>query len=980
MGMGPTMGLFENMRNPGMGLAGMSGMSGMSGINGMNSMNGVNGMNGMNVMDGMGGMGGIHGMNMGMNMNFNQGQSNAEEWSAGGGHNIWNGQQNNNPNAFANGMGGDFGPHAGYGFNVSQPVNFRQPQYPNGDFHHFGHHNRGNFRGRGRGGRGGFYAHHEGSQHNFPHNYLYNHSQNHNQQPYEQQQAQIQQLQAGLASKTKEDGISPSQETKEAQLNSFHDELAPGGQEETREALGGECHQPDSEQHEKKKLDESKDSEVLEEENDKREGVGTRPDEVEQNGSAQEDVLGQSLQEAPTASAVGDDDDKSSLSKIQAIPVVKEEPTESPSMPPPSAQFNSSPRVFEFTRGSGFRGRGPGRFAARGRPHNHLPQEIHASRSAGESPMVTPVEVKGTGVVGAPTGPKAMRAPAISPTTPRGGRGGGFQIMGRAAMMNQSNGLRDIEDRYLTSSLYPPSDLGWSYADRPLRSMAIRKDQQSHPFTSLCQDKHGSHAPSQASAASEEERNKPHEQRHPRSGGRDQYEEDVPDYSKDQQESRSPTPDRHQQRASRSPHRRDQANYTTDSKPRSSRHMHQHQDRGMDGNLRDKDDDSTTVSPTGHRQSIARMEAVVENGHDEDHTTHMSRRSSSHRGRHPHHRHDAYDDRHGQYSSRSIKHDEQDAERNRDRDLEADSERYRRRKRSRRERDEDDYDTHHGEQDGDVGYMSDSHRHRSRRHKRDHDSRSKREAFSAKDGVTSVADELSPPPLGGSSSSSRHKHKHERERERERQRERERERERYVDEDRNRDRHRHHRRHSERKHERDRDRDHNRERHRNRDMNDNIRPTKPSTSQSQNHSHSEKDIHTLEREARNRERLLKEQQRRENVERKDIHASNSSGATAGGGNNGNGNGIAVRGASASQGGKKNPPAAATAAAAVSGSGGGGGENGLVTSTITTGTSNLTSSSSSRRNKHKYYYEDEVDDRMVEMEKARDSRRGARRKR
>lgn len=121
------------------------------------------GMPGM-TMDPMAqGMFGGYGMNMnGMNgmmgMGFDAGQGMYGGWD-GSQNNMWNGGQDKfNPNAFANGMGQQYGGPSGFaGFNMSQPHQFPNQNYQNGAY------GRGNFRGRGRGfyprGRGGFQPH-----------------------------------------------------------------------------------------------------------------------------------------------------------------------------------------------------------------------------------------------------------------------------------------------------------------------------------------------------------------------------------------------------------------------------------------------------------------------------------------------------------------------------------------------------------------------------------------------------------------------------------------------------------------------------------------------------------------------------------------------------------------------------------------------------------------------------------------------------
>ena len=140
-----------------MGMDPMAASQGMFGGYGMN-------MNGMS-----------NGMNMGMN--FNAGQGMYGGWD-GSQNNMWNGGEDKfNPNAFANGMGAQFGEPAGFGgYNMSQPngvhPQMQQQQFSSQDFQN-GYNGPGNYRGRDRGyysggGGGGGYSGHMNS--NFPHN------------------------------------------------------------------------------------------------------------------------------------------------------------------------------------------------------------------------------------------------------------------------------------------------------------------------------------------------------------------------------------------------------------------------------------------------------------------------------------------------------------------------------------------------------------------------------------------------------------------------------------------------------------------------------------------------------------------------------------------------------------------------------------------------------------------------------------------
>jgi hypothetical protein len=398
------------MPNMGMGMGQMPGMFGNMGGSGMS-------------------MAGVGGMNMGMNMSFNPNQGAYGGWNNG--QNMWNGQQNNNPNAFSNGMVGDFGPNAGFGYNMSQQGNFPQQQYPNGDFQS-GYYGRGSFRGRGR-GRGGFRGR-GGLNPNVQGNTSY-----HYQQPYEQQSAQIQQLQAQLGDRSNEQPATPSNGTTEEQLKAFHNELAPGGQEEVDEALGVQSTKPDL------------DARPPPAEPICKAEVGDKDGDGDGDGDKKEDEA-QAGHESQPPQVVAVDNHAEPIQAITAVSPTPEEPAPKvdlpeayvedlavQSMPPPSAPVGPAAHFSEMSRDYTFRGRGPGRFATRGRGSLQLANGIHPPVKPVPEPLFkAPKEPRGSGIIGAPTGPKAMRASPITPTGPRG-RGGGFQIVGRAALMNKEN-------------------------------------------------------------------------------------------------------------------------------------------------------------------------------------------------------------------------------------------------------------------------------------------------------------------------------------------------------------------------------------------------------------------------------------------------------------------------------------------------------------------------------------------------------------
>ena len=418
MGVNPmSQGLYGGFGGPGIGMAGMNGMNSMSG------------------------------MNMGMNFHTGQGMYGAG-WNDQN-TNMWNGPQNNNPNAFSNGMGGDFGSNSGYGYSMSQQGNFHQHQYPNGDFQQ-GYYGRGYGRGRGRGragygrGRGGYS---QSAQGNYPTFH----------QPYEQQQYEIQNMQAQMSNnqanqtEPKEQIDSIEQPTNNEQLNQLNDDFAPGGQEEVQEALGEDHPSPGS----KEEINTTE--ATAPETND---SVLPEPETVE---DAKEDLQvtdqPEIIQPIPTLSPITYEDDHSTPE--QAISAAVDQERSPSAMLPPSIPLGPAAHFADPARDYGFRGRGHGRFATRGRGFVHLAngQSISPVKPVPTPPLNAPTEPKGlgAGVVGAPTGPKAMRAPPVNNATR--GRGGGFQIVGRASMTSQESVSRASEKsrRYELNSMFSPS-------------------------------------------------------------------------------------------------------------------------------------------------------------------------------------------------------------------------------------------------------------------------------------------------------------------------------------------------------------------------------------------------------------------------------------------------------------------------------------------------------------------------------------------
>lgn len=375
---------------------------------------------------GPGGMAGMNGMNMGMNFNPNQGMYGAG-WNSQN-NNMWNGSLNNNPNAFSNGMGGDYGPNSGYGYNVPQQGNFHQQQYPSNDFQNQnGYNGRGFGRGRGRGrggygrGRGSYSQHMQGNTPSFM-------------TPHEQHQYEIQNMQAQMiteqndeAERTSEVEQAP-QPTDDEQMKQLNDEFAPGGQEEVREALGDDYVEPQADDEPapiQSIVQEEVEAPVLEAET-----IQPAEDDVQTNGHIEP------VQSIPTLSPTTHQDDAPVVENEPSVDVSQE--ISEPSMPPPTAPLGPAAHFAEPVRDYGFRGRGHGRYPARGRGSFHMTNGNAFSpvRAAQEQPFNPPTEPKGQGVVGAPTGPKAMRS--APPNGPARGRGGGFQIVGRASMGSQA--------------------------------------------------------------------------------------------------------------------------------------------------------------------------------------------------------------------------------------------------------------------------------------------------------------------------------------------------------------------------------------------------------------------------------------------------------------------------------------------------------------------------------------------------------------
>ncbi|KIV82760.1 hypothetical protein PV11_04842 [Exophiala sideris] len=637
---------FQNMMN-GFGNMDYNQMMQMMAANGMGGINPMMGMPmGMNPMSaGMfggfgpnGGMNGAQGMNMGMNFNPNQGMF--PGWNNQN-NNMW---QNNNANAFSNGMGGDFGSNYG-GFNMAASGNFQQ-SYPNGDFQS-GYYGRGFGRGRGR-GRGG-YGRGRGNFNQYS--------------QYQQQQAYYNNG-PGQQNFQNQNGDRPNgafYEQKADGDNKIEDsthedeEFAPGGQEEVQEALGDD--------YQKTSIEDKKVTDDTVTQND--------GNDLEQNGESRieagDDEPAPLDDRAPIKTA--DIDESAPIADgNKSVPEAYSEDLHTP-MPPPSAPLGPSAQ---------YGGRGHGRFSSRGRGSM---SQTNGHFAPSVKPFTPPAEPKGVGVVGAPTGPRAMReppAPAPAPARPASrAANAGFQIMGRASMARSQRS----ESR----------DIGSAHSKSPARDHQEDKyDDQSRRGSR--QEVHTSSRHDNAEQDDHEYRDK---DRRSKKSKRDTYD----DYDRDERGGsydRSDSADRKSSRRSRG-----EKEKSSSSRHRSSRSKRYGED-GVNGDyeMKDHDDSAQSVRDDYYGESRSKHRSTKSSKYDDRDRDHdrdrdRDRDRDSHRtrddGRNEKHRDRDHDHDRDRKRSRHDRHREDNKEHNYDYDYE-------------HERDEDEPDS----------------RHRSRRHKRDH--------------------------------------------------------------------------------------------------------------------------------------------------------------------------------------------------------------------------------------------------------------------
>lgn len=375
---------------------------------------------------------GMNGMNMGMN--FNAGQGVYGGWN--GQNTMWNGAQDKfNPNAFSNGMGGDFGPTSGYGgYNMPQHHgNFsqmHQQQYQNNDFQN-GFYGQGYGRGRGRGGRGfgrgnrgrGGYGHnmqgnqanYEPSQHQLPSHYQ------------QRENVQNQQFPSGGDSTAEYDSNAVDPE----QIKKFNNELYPRGEEDredirdTIEDIPARRGSPSYAPQTPDEIPEAAPPQGQVKEGEKQDLVSEHSDFAPMKSVLEESPALQQEggPEVPPASVI--------QSTTNSNPPAMAPPTAPLG---PAAQFHAGDPYRDLSS----RGRGSNRYRGGRGPVFLTNGNVFTSptqTSAPEFLPIVPTEPKGQGVMGAPTGPKAMRERLANSSSSIRGRG--FQIVGRASMSSQ---------------------------------------------------------------------------------------------------------------------------------------------------------------------------------------------------------------------------------------------------------------------------------------------------------------------------------------------------------------------------------------------------------------------------------------------------------------------------------------------------------------------------------------------------------------
>ena len=409
------------------------------------------GLDPMNMSQGMyGGFGGqgvgMNGMNVGMGFNAGQGAFGGFNGQPG----AWNtGQDKFNQNAYgghANGMGGDFGPVAGYdGYNMpSHQGNFNQMhhhQYPNNDYQSGyngqGFHNRG--RGRGRGfqnagrGRGGYNQVIPGNQTNY--------EPFHHQIPQQlaQQASSHQQISPQVNQQPAAKILQNPQTQQETSVDQADLDKA------ANEQLAKELEPGDAEDVAKTPTNSAQDGNIVKESMPAAETTSKAQDQTtvdlpakqeEDKPAAIETFISSERTDLKTH-GVNNEIGVSSSMMLPPNPVIPLGPAalySGEQHPDYSSRGRTAGRGYH--RGTpdyrgGMRGRGSG-YLANSVAHQPAVMQPHIPT---EAPVATPAEPKGLGVEGAPKAPKALRE-GLPNTGIRGGRG--FSIVGRASAAAQA--------------------------------------------------------------------------------------------------------------------------------------------------------------------------------------------------------------------------------------------------------------------------------------------------------------------------------------------------------------------------------------------------------------------------------------------------------------------------------------------------------------------------------------------------------------
>ncbi|KAK5087263.1 hypothetical protein LTR70_007025 [Exophiala xenobiotica] len=311
--------------------------------------------------------------------------------------------------------GGNIMPFGNQNFNpiMNNGASYNQGQYNQNNFAN------GNFRNdrqgsftRGRGGRkargrGGFWQ--QQDQYHQNNNNFTNYNSN---MPYQSQygQASMNYPQNQYDNQTQESY--PTNNDKENDQHADDDDFAPGGQDEVQEALGDSYNKKQSEPPEEAKVESITAAEV------KREDYQEEPSTAD-------------AEQQPVVESPKQEPQEPQEPKEVYIPEAYREDLDFTSSVPPSAPSGPSAKDVPY------RARGHGRFPSRGRGSfqgtNGYPPRSPA-RPTSQHQNVSPSTNQTPGVVGAPTGPRAMREKDAPPVRilSRAESDVGFKIRGTA--------------------------------------------------------------------------------------------------------------------------------------------------------------------------------------------------------------------------------------------------------------------------------------------------------------------------------------------------------------------------------------------------------------------------------------------------------------------------------------------------------------------------------------------------------------------